>query len=273
MPMMESTAIATTRDGTRIAYTLRSNGAARARIALVHSLAMNREFWTPVADLLVADVDVLTLDCRGHGASDKPAGPYDVGVFADDLADLFKHIGWKSAAVAGASMGGTVALAFAARYPERTDALGLIDTTAWYGADAPKNWAERAAKAQQDGLQALVGFQKTRWFTDAFREQHPQVVEACVATFLSNDLKAFAATCHMLGAADLRPALAAMRMPTVVMVGEEDYATPPAMAEALHKGIAGASLTIIKNGRHLTPVEQPQVVAQGLRQILDRKTQ
>ncbi|MDB5841681.1 MAG: putative lactone hydrolase [Herminiimonas sp.] len=272
MPTMVSTDSATTRDGTRLAYTLRSGGAARARLVLVHSLAMTGAFWTPVAERLAQDFDILTYDCRGHGESGKPAGPYDIRLFADDLADLLDHVGWKTAAVAGASMGGTVALAFAAAYAGRTDALGLIDTTAWYGAEAPKNWAERAEKAKQEGLQALVGFQKTRWFTDNFREQHPEVVDACVDFFLKNDINAFAATCHMLGATDLRPALAGMSLPAAVMVGEEDYATPVAMAEVLHQGIAGASLSIIGNARHLTPLEHPDVVADGLKQLLTRET-
>src|SRR5262245_32626460 len=161
-----SDGLAPTRDGTRIAYALRGAPDATARVALVHSLAMDRAFWQPVADQL--DASVLLYDCRGHGASGKPPGPYSVEQFAGDLADLLDHIGWSSALGAGASMGGCVALAFAAAYPARTRALGLIDTTAWYGAQAPAQWAERGGKAKQEGLAALVGFQTTRWFGDAF---------------------------------------------------------------------------------------------------------
>jgi 3-oxoadipate enol-lactonase len=251
-----------------LAYTLRTGGADRPRIALVHSLAMNGAFWAPVAERLAPYADVLTYDCRGHGASGKPAGPYSVAQFADDLADLFDHVGWRSAAVAGASMGGSVALGFAAAHGERVDALGLIDTTAWYGEDAPQNWAERAAKAQQAGLQALVGFQQTRWFGDAFREQHPDVVAACVSTFLGNDVAAFAATCAMLGAYDLRAALPRLAKRCAVVVGEEDYATPLPMAQALHQGIAGSSFQIIKGARHLTPLECPDVIADVLVRLI-----
>ena len=95
---------------------------------------------------------MLIYDCRGHGTSDKPAGPYTVELFARDLADLLDHVGWQSAVVAGASMGGCIALAFAAAYPARTAALGLIDTTAWYGAEAPQQWAERGARAADAGM-------------------------------------------------------------------------------------------------------------------------
>src|SRR5204863_880589 len=141
--------------------------------------AMDRRFWQPVAERLASHAPVLVYDCRGHRESDTPAGPYTVELFARDLADLLDHVGWSSALVAGASMGGCIALAFAAAYPARTAALGLADTTAWYGPDAPAQWAERADKAVQSGLASLVGFQTTRWFGDAFRAGNPEIVKRC----------------------------------------------------------------------------------------------
>jgi 3-oxoadipate enol-lactonase len=259
---------ALTRDGMRLAYTLRDAGAGAPRIALVHSLAMDRLFWQPVADLLAAKASVLTWDCRGHGASDKPAGPYTVELFARDLADLLDYVRWPSAAVAGASMGGCVSLAFAGGYPRRTTALGLIDTTAWYGAEAPKQWAERASKAIETGLGSLVDFQVTRWFGDAFRANNPDVVKQSVDVFLRNDVKAYADTCRMLGECDLRPSLSRLHVPTAVIVGEEDYATPIAMAEALKRGIAGSTLTVLLGARHLTPLEEPARIAAELERLL-----
>src|SRR6478752_3600745 len=92
-------------------------------VVLIHSLAMDRRFWQPVAERLASHAPVLVYDCRGHGESDKPAGPYTVELFARDLADLLDRVGWSSALVAGASMGGCIALAFAAAYPARTAAL------------------------------------------------------------------------------------------------------------------------------------------------------
>jgi 3-oxoadipate enol-lactonase len=262
-----SDSVAVAGDGTRIRYTLRDQGASAPRAVLIHSLAMDRTFWQPVAELL-SNASVLTYDCRGHGASDKPAGPYTAELFAQDLSDLLDHVGWPSALVAGASMGGCISIAFAAAFPARTAALGLFDTTAWYGAEAPKQWAERADQAVEKGLSSLVGFQTTRWFGDGFRASHSDVVKHCVDVFLRNDVKAYAETCRMLGAADKRAALAGFRMPTAVIVGEEDYATPVAMAEALHRGITGSTLTILKGARHLTPLEQPERIAAQVEQLL-----
>jgi 3-oxoadipate enol-lactonase len=263
--------ISGTRDGTRLAYALqgRDDGSAPG-IALVHSLAMDRRFWQPVAERLAARMPVLTYDCRGHGASDKPARPYTVELLARDLADLLDHVGWTSAVVAGASMGGCISLAFAAAYPARVAGLGLVDTTAWYGAQAPEQWAERGNRAATAGMSALVEFQTTRWFGDAFRAKHPEIVKDCVDVFLRNDVPAYVETCRMLGAADLRPALPGMTMPTAIIVGEEDYATPVAMAQAMHHAINGSTLTVLAGARHLTPLEAPDRIAAELEALAER---
>jgi 3-oxoadipate enol-lactonase len=229
---------------------------------------MDHSFWRPVAEALARTASVLTYDCRGHGVSAKPAGPYTVELFADDLADLLDHVGWKTALVAGASMGGCVSLAFAAAYPQRTVALGLFDTTACYG--DRKAWEERAGKAKEPGLASLVDFQATRWFGDAFRARHPDVLKESIDIFLRNDIDAYVETCRMLGACDKRAALTGLTMPTAIVVGEEDYATPVAMAEELHRGIAGSTLTVLEKARHLTPLEKPDRIADALRQLIAR---
>jgi len=269
-PSPTATGEARTRDGTTICYAIYGRPDNASRAVLIHSLAMNVEFWLPLITHLGKHATILAYDCRGHGRSGKPQGPYTVAQFADDLADLMDHVGWDKAAVVGNSMGGCVALAFAAAYPARCAALGLIDTTAWYGAEAPQQWAERGAKAAQGGMAALIGFQTVRWFGDAFRDQHPEVVQQCVDTFLANDVPAYVETCRMLGACDLRAVLPGLTMPTAVIVGEEDYATPIAMAEALHQGINGSTLTILQGGRHLTPLEMPERVAAELGNLLQR---
>ena len=256
------------RDGTRLAYRLIKDRGA-GRVALVHSLAMDGSFWDRVTPLLKDYADVLVYDCRGHGQSGKPDGPYTVELFADDLADLLDAVGWRTATVCGASMGGTVAIAFAAAYPQRVDALGLFDTTCWYGAEAPAQWAERAQKALDEGLQALIGFQKTRWFSDGFRDNNPAIVDQAISVFLANDVRCYAETCRMLGATDKRDALKSFKMPCAILVGSEDYATPVAMAKALEAGIAGSTLEVVEGARHLTPMEIPEKIAARIAGLID----
>ncbi len=230
------------------------------RIVLIHSLALDRGIWDGVAEKLADRASVLAYDTRGHGRSSRVPGPFSMEQFAQDLAQLMDHVGWSSAIVAGCSMGGGVAQAFGGLYPERTAGLGLIDTTAWYGAEAPAQWRQRAATAKAKGLGSMLSFQTARWFGDRFRMERADLVDAAARVFLASDPDCYAATCEMLGDADLRPYLRTFRMPVAVVVGEEDYATPIAAARELHEAIGGSTLTILK-GRHLTPIECPDQIA------------
>lgn len=266
---------AQTRDGVRIAYRHTkptARGADAPRAVLIHSLALDHSVWDAVAGRLASDVELLALDCRGHGTSDIPSGPYTVEQFADDVADVMDRVGWSSAIVVGCSMGGCVAQAFAARHPRRVEGLALIDTTAWYGPDAPRVWRERAARARADGLASMAAFQTTRWFGDRFRELHPDIVHHAMQVFCANAIEAYDATCAMLGDADLRPALGGFSFPTAIVVGEEDYATPYEAAEYMRTAIPSATLTVIPAARHLTPMECPDIIAQEIRTVSSRRS-
>jgi 3-oxoadipate enol-lactonase len=253
-------------DGISIAYTLhaaeaRGEPGARRRIVLIHSLALDRSFWDGVVPLLTAHADVLTYDCRGHGKSSRVKMKYTPELFAGDLACLLDHVSWPRAVIAGCSMGGCVAQAFAGVLPERVEGLAIIDSTAWYGPSAPQDWRERAATAATKGLAALSAFQATRWVSDAFLKAHPDVISAHMDVFLANDVECYRATCEMLGDADLRQYQPALRMPTSVIVGEQDYATPVAMSEQIKQAVPQAALSVLANVRHLTPIECPDVIA------------
>jgi 3-oxoadipate enol-lactonase len=254
-------------DGVPLVYRVRRASAGAPVVALVHSLGMDHRFWDPVAERLAPHAKVVTVDARGHGHSGRGATPATTERMARDLLEVLDALQVQRAVVGGASMGGCVALQFAGSHPARTAGLALIDTTAWYGPTAPKDWEDRAKKAVTDGLRSMVDFQKTRWFSDGFRARDPELVQSCIDTFVANDLQGYVDACRMLGAFDGRALLPDIRVPTLVMVGEEDYAAPVAMAQAMHDGIAGSRFEVIPGTRHLTPLEVPDVVARGLREL------
>jgi 3-oxoadipate enol-lactonase len=260
-----------TADGCEIAYTLRSGGAAAARrIVFIHSLGFDQSMWHGVVSQLGGEADTLTYDCRGHGRSGRTTEAFTLNQFADDLSQLLTAVQWTEAAVVGCSMGGCVAQAFAGRYPARANALGLIDTTAWYGTEAPREWRERAATARAKGLAGMVDFQLTRWFSDSFRAEHPEVMRAAGEVLVSNDLEGYAAACVMLGDADLRLFLPQIQAPTAVIVGGDDYATPVAMSREIHEAVRDSTFAILPGARHLTPIECPDRIATELGSLLSR---
>jgi 3-oxoadipate enol-lactonase len=260
-----------TSDGCSISYYLQPAAKPGSnRFVFIHSLALDAGVWSGVASRLSNDGDVLTYDCRGHGRSGREDTDFTTDLFARDLVELLDHVGWERVIIAGCSMGGCVAQAVAGRHPARVSALGLIDTTAWYGEDAAKTWNERAQAAATKGLGSMIDFQLTRWFGDKFRSEHPEVLHSVAETFLANDVACYAASCALLGSADLRSLLPALRVPTAIVVGEEDYATPVSESRKLHEAIRNSTLTILTGGRHLTPIECPDQIAAELRALAKR---
>lgn len=242
-------------------------------VVLLHSLAMDHDFWRLVAPALAARAPVVCLDVRGHGQSSKPEGPYSMALFARDVRQVVLALGYRKALVAGASMGGCISLQFALDHPDMTAALALIDTTSWYGPTAPEDWEGRGRKAREEGFSSMVPFQASRWFSDAFRAARPELVEQCMAVFLANDVDAYHETCRAMGAFDAHEQLSRVAAPTAVIVGAEDYAAPVAMSQYLHESIAGSTLTVIPAARHLTPLETPEIIIEALEGLLGRTGQ
>ena len=239
---------------------------AAAPVLFIHALAMDGDMWQGVVDALTGEHPqiqgaMLGLDCRGHGLSGTSDGAFTSAQFAQDILAVLDAVKAPRAHLVGCSMGGTVALAFAGRYPERVASLTVVDSTAWYGADAPEKWEQRAKTALSEGLGALIEFQKSRWFNPKFLDEQPELVRQTVAVFLANRVAAYASSCHMLGHADERAAMTAYKGPAAIVVGEEDYATPLAMSQWMTDQLANATLTVIPGARHYTPLEAPSQVA------------
>lgn len=250
--------------------TLRSGNAGATPVIFVHALAMNGEMWADVAAELNTSSPLYALDCRGHGASGRPAGPYTTKQFALDIEAVIDHLGVAQAHVVGCSMGGTVALAFAGLRPQRIASLSIVDATACYGVDVEHAWEERGHRALKEGFAAMVPFQLSRWFSDAYVRRSPEAMKQAIAVFLRNSADAYLESCRMLGRADEREGLGRYRGPAAVVVGDSDYATPPSMAAEIAKGLPDATLTVLPGLRHYTPIEAPKEVAAAISSVMQR---
>lgn len=238
-------------------------------VALLHSLALDRSVWRGVVPALSPRWQLVALDLRGHGES-----PHDdrflVEDLADDVVETLGELGVDRFAVVGLSLGGCVAQAVATRHPQRVTALGLVDTTAWYGPDAPAAWEARAQKASTEGLDSLRGFQLDRWFGAEFLAANPELGEDLLDRFTRTDLASYVATCRAMGAFDGREALEQVSVPAVVVVGEHDPATPVTHAEDLVRRLSGADLTVLPDAKHLTALERPAEISRIIEQLLER---
>ncbi|MFC4855445.1 alpha/beta fold hydrolase [Actinophytocola glycyrrhizae] len=222
---------------------------------LLHSLAMSGGLWQPLVEKLT--VPAVAMDARGHGESTWDGAPFTVEDLAADAAALIEARADGPVAVAGMSMGGCVAIALAGTRPDLVDRLVLADTTADYGPGRTTAWADRADNAIHKPRDQQLAFQVDRWFSPDFAERNPEEVKRVAELFLATDSRAHAQACLALGAFDGTALLPGITAHTLVLVGEHDYATPPAMAGALAGGIPGARLHVFENARHFSVFEAP----------------
>jgi 3-oxoadipate enol-lactonase len=253
----------------RIAYRRTGSG---EPIVLLHPLALAGDVWGEFADRLAGHADVIAADARGHGDSTWDGAPFTIEDLADDVAALLDGLGLETAHVAGLSMGGSTAVAFAGRHAGRVRSLFLADTTAWYGPEAPQTWAERAGNVLATPRQRLIPFQVDRWFTEGFRQRNTDTVNHVVNVFLRTDSAAHAQTCRALGAMDSRPLLGEITAPTLVLTGEEDYATPPEMGRTIADGVKQGRAETLDGLRHLSLIEQPALAERVAGHMADNGT-
>jgi 3-oxoadipate enol-lactonase len=235
----------------------RRTGNGPRNIVCLHPLASAGVFWDPIATALAADATVLAPDARGHGASAWDGSGFTIEDMADDTADLIQRAVGEPVGVVGMSMGGCIAMALAIRHPDLVDRLVLADTTSSYGPDRVEKWAQRSRNARTKRRIDQVDFQLERWFSDSFRAEHRDGAQRIVDIFLATNSEAHAAACTALGAFDCTAELRKITVPTLIVVGELDQATPPSMADTIHRGIAGSTLHVIEGAKHMSLIEDP----------------
>lgn len=234
-------------------------GHAGGAVVLLHPLALSGAVFDPFAAYLAAAGHiVLATDSRGHGESGWDGNPFTIEDLADDTAAMVDTLGVGPVDVIGLSMGGSTALVFAANYPGLVRRLIVADASANYGPDREQVWADRADRATTFAREEQLSFQWDRWFTSAFRVTNPSEVDRVSRIFLATDSAVHAAACHALGALDATDLLPDIAADTLVLVGDEDYATPPAMSEEIAKHVPSAQFEILGRTRHLSLVERAE---------------
>jgi 3-oxoadipate enol-lactonase len=233
-----------------------------------HSLACTVRMWDGEIERQKDRYRVLVYDTRGHGQSAAPKGPYTLDGLADDLHGLLKHLGITQAHYCGLSMGGMIGQTFALKYPGVFQTMTLCDTTSHYPAEAQPLWAERIRIAESKGMAALVQTTVERWFTAPFRKSHPDKVARVAALIESTPVPGYAGCCAALPKINVTSRLKEIRTPTLVICGNDDPATPPALARVIQENIPGARLALIPQAAHLANIEQPEAFNRVLAEFL-----
>ena len=247
------------RDGVRIWW--RSDGdPQRPALLLANSLGTDAALWDPVLPQLVDRFRVIRYDMRGHGASDASPGEYTMELLARDALAVADAAGADRFSFAGISIGGMVGQWLGAHASQRLDKLVLSNTSPRMPADV---WAARIDAVRKGGTAAIADAVLARWFTPAFlAKQRPRVATAR-STLVAADAQGYIGCCTAIRDMDQTSTAASIRVPTLVIVGSHDLATPKAHGEALARAIPSAQLVEL-DVAHIPVIEAPGAFANAL---------
>jgi pimeloyl-ACP methyl ester carboxylesterase len=240
-------------------------------VVLLHAFPLSRAMWRPQAEALQGDYRVIAPDLRGFGGSRGFTDAPSVETMADDVAALLDELKVAGPVVLGGlSMGGYVALAFARRHPARLRSLVLADTKADPDdAEGRANRDRLIAFAQNNPARAVIDQMLPKLLGAATTAQAPQVVEEVRAIAARQTAAGIVGALKALrDRPDANPGLAAVAVPTLVLVGRDDTLTTPAKSEEMAARIPKARLVVIDGAGHLSNLEQPERFTAALRSFL-----
>jgi 3-oxoadipate enol-lactonase len=269
-------------DGARLHYVL-SGRLHAPMVLLLHALGSDHTMWDGQLDGLERVFGVLRLDMRGHGQStwidersDASAASTDRRIehYARDAIAVLDALHIERAHWCGLSMGGMIAMWAASQVPvspglpavsQRVARLVLANTSAHMG--PRETWDARIATVQRDGLGSLAQGLGERWFGADFRVRHPEVVDSAASTLRATTPRGYIEACGAIRDMDQRDSIAAIAVPTLVIAGALDVATPVEHAEGLLERIAGADLVVLDAG-HQSAREQADDFCAALLEFL-----
>jgi 3-oxoadipate enol-lactonase len=251
--------------GIEMHYEISGNG---PWLTLSHSLAANTEMWDAQMQALNQHFKVLRYDIRGHGQTQSTPGPYTLNQLSDDVHALLLHLGIESTHWIGLSLGGMIGQTFAIQHPEMVSHTVIADSTGRGAPNAASMWGERAKLALSQGMRPLVEPTLQRWFTQDYREKNPEIMVQIGQMIANTPAEGYAGCCEAIAGLDTLEKLRGLRTPCLVMVGEQDMGTPPAMSELIHQHWPASSYVVLPNAAHISNIEQAQMFTDAVLKFL-----
>jgi len=219
-------------------------------VVFANSLGTDLRLWDRVLPLLPPGLRMIRYDKRGHGLSSIGGGD-SLADHVEDALAVIKAFTPGPVAFVGLSIGGLIAQGVASQRPDLIHALVLSNTAAKLG--TAQSWADRIAAVEAKGLEGIADAVMDRWFAPAFRATPDLALWRAMLTRTPEG--GYIAACHALAGADQRTATARMRLPTLVIAGTEDGASPSALVRDTADLIPGAAFHEIPGAGHLPCVE------------------
>ena len=219
-------------------------------ILCIHGVGSSMASWEPVVERLSDESPIVTYDLRGHGASDKPAGPYELDDFVADALQLLRQLGISRCDVVGFSLGGLIAQAIALAEPDLVRRLVLIGTIAGRSELERERVLRRYQELVAEGPAAIAERSVERWFTPEYLEAHPEAREETIREMTALDRSAYTAAYRVLATSDLADRLHELHMPTLAIAGSGDVGSPPHMAQLISETVVDGHCVVIEGVKH-----------------------
>jgi 3-oxoadipate enol-lactonase len=234
-------------------------------ILFSNSLGSDLAMWDEQVTILERNFQVVCMDTRGHGASSSPAGDYSLNSLADDVLAVMDKLNIERAHFVGLSLGGMIGQVLGARSGDRFDSLTLCAT---FSETDRMLWADRVDVVRASGVEHLVESTIERWFTPAFRESSPEVIDKVRKMIIGTSTNGYAGCSAAIRDMDLTGIPEQIRIPTLVIAATQDPSATPEAMKKLHSRIPDAHYTEINNAAHLFTLEQPQAATDLIQTFL-----
>ena len=228
-------------------------------LLLIHGLGSSAQDWERQVGEMARRYRVIAYDVRGHGRSEKPAGPYSVPQFARDAAELLRALEAGPAHICGLSMGGMIAFQMAVDFPELVRSLIIVNS-------APAMVLTKLKERALVGLRVVVvkcfgvGAMGKILAKQLFpRTEQQELRETFIVRMAANDPRAYLDTVRAIDGWSVRNRIAGIRCPVLVLASDHDY-TPIELKREYAAMIPGAAVQVLEDSRHAAPLDQPEAL-------------
>lgn len=224
-------------------------------IYLVHGIGSRKTTWDELIAGLKQDYTCVSYDLRGHGDSPVAPTPYSLEDLVDDLEALRQKLGHDKIHLIGHSLGGMIGPAYARAYPEHTLSVGLLSTAAGRSEEDRAKLKAVGDAMERKGVAETLSTFVARWFTDAFIETHPDLIEARLQQVKDTPVDVFLSVFWIYANTDMAPWLKEIKHPCLVLTGELDGGCNPRLNRFIHGELTHSRLVILPGLKHSLLIE------------------
>lgn len=241
-------------------------------MVFVHGFPYDHTMWKKQIEEFSKSHYCIAYDIRGLGQSPAGNGQFTMESFVDDLEIVINELKLNKPILCGLSMGGYISLRTLERMQEKFSAAVLCDTRS--EADNNEGKLKRAAGIKRINTEGLAPFAKdfiTNCFGDYFKQNKKEELEKIIqASSKFDPVGVKGSLLAMLSRTDTTPTLSKINLPVLIICGEQDALTPPAVMKEMFHKINKAEFFEIKNAGHMTPIESPDEVNKAIKSFLNK---